>query len=114
MRPDLVLHEAQENRNNQKMFIEVKTDPSVNLTDDFTKLITATDTYLNFQNVVMVTVNRRFSDMLNLIRQHNQFFEIDETRAKRIYFINVDTSSLKPEYNIYSLRYNRTLNRNRQ
>lgn len=114
MRPDLVLHQAQENRNNQKMFIEVKTDATVNLTDDFNKLITATDTYLNFQNVVMITANRRFSNLLNLIRQHNQFFEIDENRANRIYFINVDTSNLEPEYNIYSLRYNRTLNRNRQ
>lgn len=111
MRPDLVLHEAQENRNVQKMFIEVKTDPAVNLTDDFNKLITATDTYLHFENAVLITVNRRFRDLLNLIRQHKAFFELEETRAKRIFFINVDSSNPQAEYDIYSLRYNRNNNR---
>lgn len=111
MRPDLVLHEDQGNRNNQKMFIEVKTDPTVNLTNDFNKLILATDNYLNFQNVVMITVNRKFSDLLDSIRLHHDFFQIGE-RAKRIYFINIGTSNVSPEYDIYSLRYNREVIRN--
>lgn len=107
MRPDLVLHQAQENRNDQRMFIEVKTDATINLSADFNKLIEATNSYLNFRNVVMITVNRRFNDMLNLIRLHGSFFEIEPARMRRIYFINVDTDNPEPEYNIYSLRYNR-------
>ncbi len=112
IRPDLVLHEAQENRNNQKMFIEVKTDSNADLTDDFNKLINATDNYLRFENVVMITVNRKYGELLNLIRQHYDFFNLEDSRKDRIYFINVDTTNDEPQYDIFSLRYNRKLNRN--
>lgn len=65
MRPDLVLHEAQANRNNQKMFVEVKTDPNVDLNEDFAKLVIATDEYLNFQTAVTIIANRPFAKQKN-------------------------------------------------
>jgi len=109
-RPDLVLHQGQENRNDQRMFIEIKTDANVSLTDDFNKLIQATDEYLNFKNVVMITVNRKFSDLLNLITVHSEFFNLQVERANRIYFFNIDSSQELPQYEIYSLRYNKKIN----
>jgi uncharacterized protein YjcR len=114
IRPDLVLHQNQANRNVQKMFIEVKTDTNADLTDDFNKLISATDNYLNFENAVMITVNRKYGELLNLIRQHHEFFNLEDNRKDRMYFINVNTANDKPQYDIFSLKYNRELNRNRQ
>lgn len=107
-RPDLVLHENQANRNNQKMFIEVKTDANVDLSNDFNKLIMATDTYLNFKNAVLVVVNREYPNLLEIIRAYDGFYNISVERKKRIYIISVfqnNNDDQEIEYNLYSIKY---------
>lgn len=102
MRPDLVLHEAQENRNNQKMFIEVKTNPTVNLNQDYSKLKRAI-TELEFENAVLVTFNR---DMNRL--KDDVFCYLGEQNTPRHLFhnvslINVVTNDDKVQYQIESI-----------
>lgn len=104
-RPDLVLHESQENRNNQQMFIEVKTNPRANLTNDFNKLIMATEEYLNFKNSVIVVVNRPFSETHNLILNHNNFRNIHQNQKDRIFIINVFDNDGDIEYDMYNIKY---------
>ncbi|NEW77998.1 MAG: hypothetical protein GZ086_00935 [Gelidibacter sp.] len=105
-RPDLVLHESQANRNNQKMFIEVKTDPKANLTDDFNKLIMSTAEYLNFQNSVLIVVNRSFEETHNLIKNHKEFYSIPNERKSRIFIINLyQGEDDLIDYNLYNIKY---------
>jgi hypothetical protein len=106
-RPDLVLHEDQENVNNQKMYIEVKSDPSASLTNDFDKLIMATDTnYLNFENVVLIVVNRPFNSTLQAIYDHANFINLDQERKRRIFIVNIEeVENQEIEYNLYSIKY---------
>lgn len=108
MRPDLVLHEAQANRNIQKMFIEVKTNPNVNLEDDFQKLITATEEYLHFDNAVIIVINRPFTNTKQLIS--NYFRNIDFDTRKKMFLINVEIQeNMDIDYNLFqftSIRMN--------
>jgi len=104
-RPDLVLHESQSNRNNQQMFIEVKTDPRADLTNDFNKLIMATEDYLNFKNSVMIIVNRPFSETHRLILNHNNFRNIHQNQKDRIFIVNVFDNNGDLEYDLYNIKY---------
>ena len=107
-RPDLVLHENQANRNNQKMFVEVKTDSEADLSNDFTKLIMATENYLDFKNAVLIVVNRPFNNLLQTIYNYNDFYNIPQPRKERIFIISVFQNSeinQEVEYNLYSLKF---------
>ena len=103
MRPDMVLHENQENRNNQKMFIEVKTDSGVDLNVDFNKIKVATEEYLHFQNVVMIIANRSFEDTLEEMIVY--FNELPIIQKDKIYLITAELIDINNiDYNIYSFR----------
>ncbi len=108
MRPDLVLHEAQQNRNNQKMFVEVKTDPTAELNEDFKKLIIATDEYLNFQTAVIVIANRPFSVTKPLVT--NYFKQYDYKRRKRLFLINAEIQANNIiDYNLFQFTSIKTM-----
>lgn len=99
LRPDLVLHQAQENRENQLMFIEVKTDPNANLNNDFQKLEYAIRN-LEFKNAVIVIVNRSFSATKQLVSEH--FQHIDYDIRKKMFLINLEIQvDSTIEYNIF-------------
>ena len=99
-RPDLVLHQAQENTNDQRLLIEVKTDAGADLIDDLNKLITATDNYLHFDNVALIIVNRQF---INTKQITSDFFRIlDFERRKKIFLINIEIlQNNKIDYNLF-------------
>jgi hypothetical protein len=107
-RPDLVLHENQANRNNQKMFVEVKTNPEADLSGDFSKLIMATDNYLSFNNSVLIVVNRPFANLLQTIYGYNDFYILNPERKAKIYIISVfhnPETNQEIDYNLYSIKF---------
>lgn len=105
IRPDLVLHNDQGNRDNQKVFIEVKTDPDANLTDDFTKLIRAS-TEFGFHNSVLIVVNKTFQETLEAMKNHYPFFALDGRIKKKIFIINVKAvENEEIDYSLYSVKY---------
>jgi len=99
-RPDLVLHQSQENTNVQKMFIEVKTSSNVNLEDDFQKLITATESFLNFENAIIIIANRKFDLTKQLVSSY--FRQVDYNIKKKLFLINAEMQEDSPiEYNLF-------------
>ncbi len=87
-RPDIVLHESQSNRNDQRMFIEVKTNQRAILDNDFDKMITAIEV-LDFKNAVLVVVNRRFESILRTVRTYQKFQDLIQENRRKIFIINV-------------------------
>lgn len=67
MKPDLVLHNKNNNNHAQVFFVEVKTNPNADLTSDILKLLRAL-TELEYDSAVMIVVNKEFN---NAIRQIN-------------------------------------------
>jgi hypothetical protein len=100
LRPDLVLHQAQENRLNQKMYIEVKTDCDANLANDFDKLLYAIRD-LEFKNAVMVLVNRPFASSKEIVS--NAFRHLEFNEKEKLFLINIEilvNNSI--DYNLFS------------
>ncbi len=69
-RPDLVLHKSQLDygTDNQKIYIEVKTNPNPRIKNDILKLINSQYT-LNFEKGVFVSINSNYNNLVNLIRR---------------------------------------------
>lgn len=100
LRPDIVLHEAQENRNDQRMFIEVKTDSSADLQNDFDKLLNAIRD-LDFKIAVIVIANRPYNVSKELVS--NRFRQLDYNEKTKLFLINaeiLDNGSI--DYNLFS------------
>lgn len=107
IRPDLVLHEAQENRNNQKMYLEVKTDSAANLQGDFDKLLYAIRD-LEFKSAVLIVANRNFKETKELVS--NNFGPISFEEKKKLYLINAEIlNDGSIDYNLFpftSIKFN--------
>lgn len=100
LRPDIVLHQAQENRDNQKLFIEVKTDSTADLQNDFDKLLFAIRE-LEFKNAVLVIVNRPFNISKDLVS--NTFRGLDYNEKKKLFLINAEiTADNSIDYNLFA------------
>lgn len=107
-RPDIVLHRGQDDREDQRMFVEVKTNPNANLDVDFRKLKQATDDYFQFKTVVLVVANRTLQNLSNQIIQNFQDF--DQNRKRKIFLITaVLVDNQRVEYNIYKFTSIRNL-----
>jgi hypothetical protein len=68
-RPDLVLHKSQleYGTDNQKVYIEVKTNPNPRIKNDILKLINSQNT-LEFEKGVFISINSNYNNLVNLIR----------------------------------------------
>lgn len=73
-RPDLVLHKSQleYGTDNQKVYIEVKTNPNPRIKNDILKLINSQNT-LNFEKGVFISINSEYYNLVNLIRSSVNF-----------------------------------------
>lgn len=76
IQPDIVLHESTENQNQQVIYCEVKTNKNANLKDDLEKLKVAISEELNFDNAVMIVINK------SLKQTENQIINIMKNESK--------------------------------
>lgn len=102
MRPDLVLHNAQENRDNQKMFVEVKANPNINLDNDYSKIYRAI-VELDFQNVILITINRNINTVENEIRNYFNHNNRIQNIINRVVLINILSNGGITNYEIKNL-----------
>jgi hypothetical protein len=96
-RPDLVLHKGPDNRDDQRLYIEIKTSRITNnYKSDFDKLFRAVSEenkfeYLGFKNAVFLTAKSNYEDVKNsiidYIRNNNL---ISDTRKNKIYSIHLE------------------------
>lgn len=70
IKPDLVLHMGQNNLRDQRLYVEVKTDPNAQLRDDLEKISIAVDSDLGFRNAVIIVVNKGLSNTISQIQQY--------------------------------------------
>lgn len=85
IRPDIVLHNAPDNQDRQEICIEVKTSPAVELRRDLEKLIQAISNNLNFNNAIMIVVNKNLKSTLKIIRNFIRFSNLDEESLSKLY-----------------------------
>lgn len=105
-RPDMVLHTSPTSRNNQKLYIEVKTNPKLtNYDKDLIKLFDATSNdkseikFLGFKNAVFICGKKDFTDVTTIISNYIKQHQLNtDERLKRIYlmhFLNTDVITIK-------------------
>lgn len=102
MRPDLVLHNAQDNRIIQKMFVEVKANPTINLDNDYSKIYRAI-VELDFQNVVLVTIDRNINTVENEIQNYFNQNNRVQNIINRVALINILNNGDMTNYEIKNL-----------
>ena len=95
IRPDIVLHRGNDNLDDQRMYVEVKTDPKANLSEDLRKLLLAVDDELHFENGVLIVgkkvLDRTILDILGYLDEEN--ISNDDVKLKKlflIHFIGID------------------------
>jgi hypothetical protein len=75
-RPDLVLHRAQSNMDDQRMYIEVKTNPHAGLSDDLEKLFYATHPgLLKYQSGVMIVGKKDYQLTCSSIKRYVELYK---------------------------------------
>ncbi|MFP5470015.1 MAG: hypothetical protein ACLGGV_00310 [Bacteroidia bacterium] len=101
IKPDLVLHNGQNNRSNQNLYVEVKTNPESSLNEDLSKIITAVDGDLQFRNAVIIVVNRDLNVTINEIRS---YIRLNECRnIKGLFLFHSSLRGRNPSYTISNI-----------
>lgn len=71
MKPDLVLHGGQNTNHAQRLFVEIKINPSSSLTKDIGKIIESLEPMgLSFENSVLIVINKSLASTKEAIRRN--------------------------------------------
>jgi len=86
--PDLVLHKSQTNNEYeyQKLFIEIKVQPSSDLKEDIHKMIVAVSEKLNFQNAIIICINMGDISIKKKIK--NALNEVEQDSIEKLWLLS--------------------------
>ena len=98
-RPDIVLHNAPDNRDDQKLYIEVKTNSTINTSQyysDFDKIVLALSTnnngnHLDFKNAVFITVKSDNELVKRTIKRYFKENNIANEILKKAYSLHINS-----------------------
>ncbi len=104
-RPDIVLHFAQNNQDDQRMYVEVKTTPSPNLNEDLRKLFYAVATGnsgLNYCSGVLIVGRSNYITTVTNIKNYLQTNRKSGSPLLKKLFLFHFTSDIIPAYTFQS------------
>jgi hypothetical protein len=95
--PDLVLHKGNDNQSKQQICAEVKIFPNAQLKYDLLKLLTAISHQLNFDEAVLIVVNKPLENTLMIVRKFIADEKLSQENMKKLYLFH---AIKKSKYNI--------------
>jgi len=95
--PDLVLHRGNNNQDRQHICAEVKISPNATLKYDLGKLKIAISPQLNFDEAVLIVVNKPLRNTLVIIRKFIFDEKLTQSDMKKLYLFHATRTS---KYNI--------------